>query len=245
METRPTDQKINNKATPAKKISTKAILRVIIFLLLLPLLLFGSAGRIDWCMGWAYISIYLGATFISRLIVVVKYPQLLAERAQFTEAEGVKSWDKVIVPLVALYGPLVVIILTGIDKRFSWSPELPQYFQLVALVAVLLGFVISTWAMSTNRFFSSVVRIQKDRGHSVVSDGPYQIVRHPAYAGMILSQIAAPIMLNSLWALIPTALVVAGVVARTYLEDKELLTELSGYTQYALRTRYRLVPGIW
>ena len=144
-----------------------------------------------------------------------------------------------------LVGPLAWMIVAGLDERFGWSPQIPLALQLVALVIMVLGYVVGIWAMAVNRYFSAVVRIQKDRGHTVVSDGPYRFVRHPAYATGIVSCLATPILLGSLWALIPCGLVAVVTVVRTALEDKTLLDELDGYKDYARRVRYRLLPGAW
>jgi protein-S-isoprenylcysteine O-methyltransferase Ste14 len=113
------------------------------------------------------------------------------------------------------------------------------------LLGVVLGYVLGTWAMVTNAYFSAVVRIQKDRGHKVVTDGPYRFVRHPAYAGGVVSSIAMPLMLGSFWALVPSGIALIFLVIRTKNEDKMLMEELPGYSDYAQQTRYRLVPGIW
>lgn len=230
---------------PGEGIGLKAILRFVLFLVLLPLVLFGAAGRLAWPMGWAFVGAYIASVFVSRVIVMVKFPELLSERAQFVEAEGTKRWDRVLVPLMALLGPLVTLMVAGLDKRYGWSPQVSPPVQFVGLTLVVVGLSLGTWAMAVNRFFSSVVRIQKDRGHAVVTGGPYRIVRHPAYAGGVLSQLAVPIMLDSLWALIPAGLVAVGYIVRTFLEDRELYRELAGYDEYMQQTRYRLVPGIW
>jgi protein-S-isoprenylcysteine O-methyltransferase Ste14 len=113
------------------------------------------------------------------------------------------------------------------------------------MILVTLGYFLATWAMTVNRFFSGVVRIQKDRRHTVVSDGPYRYVCHPSYAGGILSELASALALGSLLALIPTVLTVCLIVLRTALEDKALRNELDGYEEYAQRVRYRLLPGVW
>ena len=113
------------------------------------------------------------------------------------------------------------------------------------LAAALLAAAFVTWAMTVNKFFSAVVRIQADRGHVVVSAGPYQLVRHPGYAGSIVATLAIPIMLGSLWGLVPAALTTLAIVVRTGREDRMLRRELRGYQAYAARTRFRLAPGIW
>lgn len=129
--------------------------------------------------------------------------------------------------------------------RFGWSPDLTVASRLVALVVWVLGDVFSKWAAVSNRFYSRIVRIQKDRGHTVVTDGPYRYVRHPGYAGGLVAGLATPIVLGSLWALVAVGVLALLLVIRTALEDKTLHEELLGYTEYAQQTRYRLMPGVW
>jgi protein-S-isoprenylcysteine O-methyltransferase Ste14 len=105
--------------------------------------------------------------------------------------------------------------------------------------------VLLTWSMAANAFFAQTVRIQEDRGHTVATGGPYRYVRHPGYVGGILFQVATPLILGSVWALIPAGLTVCLTIIRTALEDRTLLEELDGYKEYAGRVRYRLLPGVW
>ncbi len=174
-----------------------------------------------------------------------KTPDLLVERARSLEAEDVERWDRILVPLVALYGPLATWVVAGLDERFGWAPHVALWIQLAALAVVVLGYAVGTWAMATNAFFSAYVRIQAERGHTVVSGGPYRWVRHPGYASGIASTLATPVVLGSVWALVPAGLVVVLLVVRTALEDRALGEKLPGYAEYSRRTRYRLVPGIW
>lgn len=113
------------------------------------------------------------------------------------------------------------------------------------LIVMVLGYAFSTWALIENKFFSGVVRIQKDRGHHVISTGPYRIIRHPGYAGALWIYLATPIFMDSLWAFIPTILLVGVTIIRTSLEDRTLQNELPGYKEFTDQTRYRLFPGIW
>ncbi len=228
-----------------KRIGLKAILRFVLFLLILPLLLFGLSGQMNWLMAWAYVLIYIGSALASRLILMVKSPDLLSERAQFTQAEGAKSWDTRLVPLIALIGPLVVLMAAALDRRFNWSPPLPLWLQTIGLLVFVLGTLLGVWAIAVNKFFSSVVRIQTDRGHQVITNGPYRFVRHPAYAGNLFSILATSLLFGSLWSLIPALLVVIGLLVRTHLEDRDLRRELVGYEEYAQETRSRLIPGVW
>ncbi len=227
------------------EVGWKAWLRFAAFTLLLPMVLFIAAGRLGWVWGWVYVGVAVFFTFVSRIIVIHTNPDLIAERAQSLEREDVKGWDRLIIFLLVLVGPLATMIVAGLDERFGWSPQIPLVLQLVALAIMMLGYVIGVWAMAVNRYYSAVVRIQKDRGQTVVTDGPYRLVRHPSYVAGIVSYLATPTMLGSLWALIPCSLVAVVTIIRTVLEDKTLLEELDGYKEYARRVRYRLLPGIW
>ncbi len=227
------------------RIGWKAWFRFIAVMLLLPAALFVATGHLDWTMAWIYVGATVLCTLVSRLTVIRTNPDLIAERVQSLEREDVKSWDKMIVFFLVLLGPLATLIVSGLDDRFGWLPQISLALQLVALTIVVLGYVVSTWAMAVNRFFSAVVRIQKDRGQTVVTGGPYRFVRHPAYASAVVTQLVTPIMLGSLWALIPAGLVAAVTVIRTVAEDRTLYEELPGYAEYAQWTRYRLLPGVW
>jgi protein-S-isoprenylcysteine O-methyltransferase Ste14 len=182
---------------------------------------------------------------LSRALILLKNPDMARERAEAGQKGDVKAWDKTLVPLIAIYGPLVSWIIAGLDERFSWTPDLPDTIQIFALCVMFLGLMVSTWAMVVNRFFSSHVRIQSDRGQTVVSTGPYRVVRHPGYAGGLFAWMATPIFFSSYWVVIPAVMVIILTIIRTALEDRTLQEELPGYREYAERVRYRLMPGIW
>jgi len=228
-----------------RAVGWKAWLRFAAFTLLLPMVLFVAAGRPNWEWAWVYVGIVVSFTLISRIAVIRTNPDLLAERAQSLDREDVKGWDRLILFFLLLIGPLAMMIVAGLDERFGWSPQILLTPRLVALAVMVLGYIVSTWAMAMNRYYSAVVRIQKDRGQTVVSDGPYRFVRHPSYATGIVASLMIPILLGSLWALIPTILVAVGTIIRTALEDRTLLEELDGYKEYAAKVRYRLLPGVW
>ncbi len=135
--------------------------------------------------------------------------------------------------------------MAGLDFRFSWSLHIPPVIQSLALIGVVLGYVLGGWAMVVNKFFSAVVRIQKERNQTVISDGPYKFVRHPGYTGAILALLSMPIMLGSLWALLPAGFIASLTIVRTFLEDKTLQEKLEGYKEYAKKVKYRLLPGVW
>jgi protein-S-isoprenylcysteine O-methyltransferase Ste14 len=204
-----------------------------------------SAGKWNWWEAWVYTGFGLLILLGSRIVIILKYPDLALERSQAHEKEDTKEWDRFLMPFTALYGPFISWIIAGLDVRFGWSPDLPDWIQIVALLVIQLGSLIGTWAMLTNRFFSSQVRIQTDRGHAVIKGGPYKFVRHPAYAGGLLSWLAGPIFFSSYWVIIPTILVITASIIRTAKEDRTLQEELPGYKEYAREVKYRLVPGIW
>jgi protein-S-isoprenylcysteine O-methyltransferase Ste14 len=137
------------------------------------------------------------------------------------------------------------VIVAGLDHRFGWSPESPLWLTVLGILLILLGYAFAAWALIENRFFYSVVRIQVDRGHVVCDSGPYRIVRHPGYAGMVLALPGIVLALSSLWTLIPAAAALIITVIRTVLEDQALMDELPGYRGYARRVRFRLIPGIY
>jgi len=236
---------VDRSSSLLRRIGWKPVVQFTLFVVLLPCVLFLAAGRLNWPIAWAYVALHILSALASRLIVLRISPDLLVERARSLDAERGKSWDRPLVMLVALIGPLIVWIVAGLDERWSWSPDLSLPLQVACLLLVLLGYVIGTWAMAANAYFSGVVRIQDDRGQAVVRTGPYRLVRHPAYAGALLSYLAMPIMLDSLWAFIPAVLTVAVLWLRTLLEDRTLAAELPGYADYTRQARYRLIPGIW
>jgi protein-S-isoprenylcysteine O-methyltransferase Ste14 len=211
-------------------------------LLIIAGVLFISSGRLDWWMAWVYLAIFLIGVVINAAFLMRISPELIAERARV--GTNAKDWDKVLGTLWGVMS-LVALLVAGLNVRFGWPPQIPLELQLVAVVFVALGSAVSSWAMISNAFFAGTVRIQEERGHTTVSEGPYRFVRHPGYAGWILSGIALAVMLGSPWALIPAVLAAIALVARTAFEDRTLQEELDGYSDYAQRVRYRLVPGIW
>jgi len=194
-------------------------------------------------MAWALVGLYLVAIIVNAVVLIRANPDLIAERAGI--GPGAKAWDKVLGPLAGFLGPLATWIVAGLDMRLQWSPHISVATESVALVIAALGLASLSWAVFSNRFFSSVARIQRELGHTVVSSGPYQYIRHPGYAGMIILALSTPFLLGSLWALIPGTITAGLTGARTVLEDKMLREELEGYTAYAQRVRYRLLPRVW
>jgi protein-S-isoprenylcysteine O-methyltransferase Ste14 len=164
-------------------------------------------------------------------------PDLLAERKRIRE--GTKPWDKVIAPLIALVLPILMWLTAGLDHQNA------PLVQAVGFVIAAASAALSASAMKANRFFSATVRIQAERGHSVISSGPYAVVRHPGCVGMLGFTLATPLALGSTLCLIPAGICAGLMVIRTVLEDRMLRDELEGYADYALRVRWRLAPGLW
>ena len=208
------------------------------------LVLFLSAGTLDWVWAWLLLGVLAVYLVAHPLILVPRDPELLAERQKGFRGRGVKSWDKWI---NSLNGALMIAswVVAGLDHRFGWTGPVPLACHVGGLGAVALGFALFLWAMACNAFFSEGVRIQEERGHVVASGGPYRVVRHPGYAGVILGQLGTPFLLGSAWALIPSLALAVLLVVGTSLEDRILLEELPGYGAYAKSTRFRLLPGVW
>ena len=209
------------------------------------LALFIPAGTLNWPMGWALIGVYLTWTTATALLIIPRCPELLIER--MSRRKDAKGWDVALISVIGLL-TLARYIVAGLDLRNEWTLglwEVPLALQVGALVVTVLGYVLTTWAMTVNAYFSKIVRIQDDRGHSVATDGPYQYVRHPGYLGTLAFELGTPIMLGSLWALILGVVSAALFVVRTAIEDRTLQEELKGYETYAQQVRYRLIPGVW
>lgn len=230
--------------TQTKLMTPKTIVRLAVVLLVVPLAPMIISGAWDWWEAWAYAIINILGFMISRVLAVRRHPDIIAERARSMEMQDAKPWDKILSPMLA-FGALLILIVAGADKGFGWTSPFALNFKLAALVVIILGYAVGSWALIENRFFSGVVRIQTDRGHHVVTTGPYRLVRHPGYAGGLWTYLAMPVLFDSLWAFIPTVLLIGVLVLRTSLEDRTLQAELPGYKEFTQKTRYRLLPGIW
>jgi len=225
--------------TPAIR---KRLVQIGFLVLIQAVILFASVWKWDWWNAWAYLGEYLAFLIFNVFVLLPHHKELAEERSRV--GEGTKSWDKVIASIGA-FGGLFILLLAGLDERFGWAGAIRLEVQIAAFVLLGLSYPLFTWAMVSNKFFAVTVRIQKERGHTVQTGGPYRFVRHPGYASLLVSYITIPIALGSLWACIPMALLVVNLFVRTALEDRTLQNELEGYKDYAARVRYRLLPGIW
>lgn len=222
----------------------RAVVQMVLIVFAAPLIPMIISGKWDWWEAWVY-AVFSSLSFvISRILVARRHPDLIAERARFMEAKDTKPWDKVLAPLLAL-GSILILVVAGLDRLHGWSSAFSLDAKILAFVGIMLGYAFSSWALIENRFFAGTVRIQTERGHHVISSGPYRIVRHPGYAGAVLGYLLIPILLDSVWAFVPAILLLIVMIMRTALEDQTLQAELPGYEEFAQRTRYRLFPGLW
>ena len=231
----------NQESTVGKEeLKGKLIFKSIFSLALIIAITFIGAGRIDYWQGWIYNGLNIIFLMLSYFLLS---RELMEERLK--PKEGIKKWDKIcsIVSAPVSFAILIISILDG--GRFDWEPRIPILVVIIGVVVYTIGQIIILWAKKANKFFSTVVRIQKDRGQTVCKDGPYRFVRHPGYLGGLLCNIVTPFVLSSFWGLIPAVIAVVLLFIRTYLEDKTLQRELEGYTDYTNEARYRLLPGIW
>jgi len=224
--------------------SIKTVLRLVVVLLVFPLIPMLVSGVWDWWEAWIYALLSIIGFVVSRVLAAQRHPDILVERARSMEMEDAKPWDKTLAPLLA-FGSLLILVVAGVDKILGWTNPFALNAKIVSVLVIILGYIVGSWALIENRFFSGVVRIQKDRDHRVVTTGPYRFIRHPGYAGALWTYLAMPILLDSIWAFIPAILLIGVLVLRTSLEDRTLQDELPGYKEYTRMTRYRLFPGIW
>ncbi len=205
-------------------------------------LIFLSSGRLDYWRGWLYFGLNTVLLFLSTWIIRSD-SGLVFERLH--PGQGMKWWDK---GYFFLSTPLyfAAVVVAGLDAgRFHWSPPPTAAILAVALAAFVVGQGLMIWAKKVNPFFSSVARIQVERGQYVCREGPYRICRHPGYLGGLLFGLATPVILGSYWALIPQGLAAGLLVIRAALEDRMLKKDLLWYSEYAGTVRSRLIPGVW
>jgi protein-S-isoprenylcysteine O-methyltransferase Ste14 len=223
-----------------------AVLRLILGTLsicsLLAALLFLSAGRWNWTEAWALVIAYGGFLLIYGIRGAARDPEQLQERRR--PGAGVKSWDKVILPLYSLL-LLVLFPVCGLDAGRFRATSMPPAVKGIGWLAMILAGWIILRVMAVNTYASRTARIQRDRGQTVVTGGPYRFVRHPMYLGIIVLFLSIPLALGSGWGLIPAGAIGLLYILRTALEDRMLADGLPGYREFMQRTRHRLFPGIW
>jgi protein-S-isoprenylcysteine O-methyltransferase Ste14 len=222
----------------------KLITRTALSLLVLALLLFLGAGRVDWPAAWVYLGLVAAVSCWGGLWLLRNDPGLLAERLRPMIQRGQKPWDRA---LMSVMLPLWLgwLVLMGLDAgRYRWS-HMPLGLQLLGAVLILVGCYWVGLVMRENRFAAPVVKIQRERGHKVVTTGPYRYMRHPMYAGAIPVMVGAPLLLGSWWGLLLSLVLMLLIAIRAVFEERTLMAELEGYADYARRVPYRLLPRLW
>ena len=212
-------------------------------LLIFVLCLFLPAGTWTWFRGWLFFSVAVAASILISVYLRRVNPDVIAARVN--RHDGTKRWDLLLGAIFGLPTMLAIPIVAALDDgRFHWF-HLQWWGCVLRYALLMIGMLDLTWAELVNKFFEPTVRIQTDRGHTVIDSGPYAIVRHPGYVSGFLVFIGMPLSLGSLWALIPAVLACLLLVVRTIWEDRTLQDELTGYREYAQRVRHRLIPGVW
>jgi protein-S-isoprenylcysteine O-methyltransferase Ste14 len=219
----------------------RAIVVTVALFFLLGGCLLGAAGTLSWPMAWVVLGIY----FASKVVALAfADSEMIKERA--APGQGIDRVDVVLAALGYLGLYPGTFIVAGLDAvRFGPAIHIPITINFTAILVFTIGYGISSWAVLSNPFFSTFVRIQNDRNHSVVSSGAYALVRHPGYAGVLLSHLALPFALDSVWALLPAIIGIIFFVLRTSREDQTLRDHLVGYREYQAEVRWRLLPWVW
>lgn len=201
-------------------------------------LLFGFAGRFDIAAFWAYLLLLAAAMPV---MYVAAGPELMRERIK--PPPGGKDQ---LIRILAIPIMLAHLAIAGLDVgRFHWSDSVPVPLQAVSFIVFALCLGVWALAMHENKFFSSVVRIQRERDHRVIDTGPYRVVRHPGYAAALTTQVWSGLALGSWWSAAPALAMALLFIRRILIEDRTLKNELPGYKDYAQRVRYRILPGVW
>ena len=233
---------MKNDTNQKEKLDVKLVLKSISIFIVLIIITFLAAGRLDYWQGWMFNGLNILFILIT-YIVLIDRKDLIKERLK--PGKGMKQWDRI---YYAVSTPMffVMFIISILDvNRFNWKPTIPLILIFLGIIIYSIGQIVVLWAKKTNKFFSSVVRIQSERKQTVCANGPYRYVRHPGYVGGLIFTIGIPLMLGSFWGLIPVIIIIFLVVWRTNMEDKTLKNELPGYIDYAQRVKYRLIPYIW
>ncbi|MFC1595956.1 methyltransferase family protein [Candidatus Margulisiibacteriota bacterium] len=232
----------NNYSRPKlNRYGAKRIFEIIIGLAVQIMIFFMAAGRLDLLRVWYYFGLLFVYLLISGFLIVIHYPEIANIHGK--KNEGTKQWDKVILALLFVVS-FIMPLVAGLDIGRGWS-SIGEWGLVIGGFIFVGAAAITQLAMVENPHFERTVRIQKERRHKVISSGPYSMVRHPGYVGIILLTLSAPLIMGSLLALLPGLLTVALLIVRTALEDKLLCAELKGYAAYARKVSYKLLPGVW
>jgi protein-S-isoprenylcysteine O-methyltransferase Ste14 len=227
-----------------KALMAKGLLALIAEFAVFAVLLFVSAGTMLWPAGWVFLAIFFGFALAITVWVGREEPELLAERLSAPIQRGQPLWDKVFVAVVMLLFVVWLILMPLDAVRFGWS-QMPGWLQVLGALGLVLSFCILFLTFQENAYLALVVKIQQERGQTVVTSGPYRYVRHPMYASMFLCLPGRTLLLGSWWGLLLCLVILGLLVWRTTLEDRMLKNELAGYEAYTRQVRHRLIPYVW
>jgi protein-S-isoprenylcysteine O-methyltransferase Ste14 len=221
----------------------KLLLQNLIWIAAMGALLFVSAGTLHWPAAWVFLGTMAVLGVASGLWLAKRDPALLAERMRPTMQKGQPAADK---KFMLVFGLLALLwfLAMGLDRRGHGS-DVPLMLQALGLAMLVLSTVFILWVMRENSFAAPVVKVQAERGHRVVSTGPYAYVRHPMYSGTVLFFFGAPLLLGSWWGVATAPLFTVLFAVRTRIEERALIAGLPGYADYTTQVRYRLLPGLW
>ncbi len=226
-----------------KSLKARVGARLITVLFLLGLIFFGTAGTLAWPEAWIYIVTHFSFSAYISVWLLKHNPGLLKDRMTMMK-KSAYSWDKVILIGTTPFF-LALVMIPGFDAvRYQWS-RVSVVIKILSFVGIFVSIAWFFRVLKENSHLTRIVEIQTQRNHRVVTTGPYKFVRHPMYFGVIVLFFCIPLALGSWYGVIPASFLAVGIFLRTYFEDKTLLRELSGYTEYAQQTRFRLIPGVW
>jgi len=217
--------------------------QTVLWFVLFALALFVPAGSLTWIAGWVFQALFFSFFLAINIWLFRHNPGLLLERSHFSAGDQM-GWDKLLFPVLIAF-PFVWLICMALDaNRLHWS-AIPLWLQAFGALVMVASFYLFFLTFRENTYLSTVVRIQEDRGHSVISTGPYHYVRHPMYAGILVFMLGTSLLLGSWYGVLIGLLIVVIVARRAVLEERTLRAELPGYTIYMQQVQYRLIPYIW
>jgi protein-S-isoprenylcysteine O-methyltransferase Ste14 len=222
----------------------KMLAHSLAFAVVLGVLLFVPAGTLAWPQAWVFMALFIGCSEATGLWLARRDPALLAARMTSPFSADQKPRDRAIIAAIVAVFVFWLVFMALDARRFGWSGT-PLWAQALGAALILGAFWGWVGVLEANSFAAVTVRLQQERGQTVVSSGPYAVVRHPMYAYALLLMLGAPLLLGSLWGLLGLALFLPLLAARTLGEEAMLIEGLPGYRDYAARVRFRLVPGVW